>query len=158
MASVVRSLARFFPIGLLLLAACGGEDGKPHAAFPKGGDPAPAMPPPAPAKPVVVKEIKRADVRFAIDHGLGYFLQHVAFDDNAVMVNGKFHGFVLRGIDENWIIDLNPGDVITKVNGIVPEQPDDADRAFRSLATATALKVEYERNGKPRTLEVPIVD
>lgn len=154
----MASVLRFLPVGMLLLVACGGGEPMPHTAFPKGGDKAPAMPPAPPPQPVVVKELKRSDVKAAIQHGLGYFLQNVAFDDNAVMINGKFHGFVLRGINESWIIDLNPGDVITKVNGIVPEQPDDADRAFRSLERATALKVEYERNGKARTLEVPIVD
>lgn len=152
-----RPLACFFSVGLLLLvAACGGEEGMPHAAFPKGGDPAPAPPPPA--KPFVVKELKRSDVRDAIQRGPGYFLQNVALDENVVMVNGKFHGWVLRGINELWIIDLNPGDVITKVNGVVPEQPDDAVTALQSLEKAKSLKVEYERNGKPRTLELPIVD
>ncbi len=151
-------ITRYLPIGLLLLAACGGEDAKPHAEFPKGGDSAPAMPPPAPAKPFVVKELKRADVKSAIQRGPGHFLQNVSVDENVVMINGKFHGWVLRGLNELWIIDLNPGDVITKVNGIVPEKPDDAVLAMQSLEKAKSLKVEYERNGKSRTLELPIVD
>lgn len=151
-------ITRFLPLGLLLLAACGADEGKPHAAFPKGGDPAPAMPPPPPQKPFVVKELKRQDVKDAITRGPGYFLQNVSLDENVVMINGKFHGWVLRGINELWIIDLNPGDVITKVNGIVPEKPDDAVTALQSLEKAKSLKVEYEREGKPRTLELPIVD
>ena len=148
---------RFFPLGLLLLVACGGEEGKPHAAFPQGGDPAPAMPA-TPQKPFVVKDLKRQDVKVAIQRGPGSFLQNVALDENVVMINGKFHGWVLRGINELWIIDLNPGDVITKVNGVVPEKPDDAITALQSLEKAKSLKVEYERDGKPRTLELPIID
>lgn len=154
----MRSFARFFPLGLVLLTACGADEGKPHAAFPKGGDPAPAMPPPQAQKPFVVKDLKRQDVKDAIQRGPGYFLQNVSLDENVVMINGKFHGWVLRGINELWIIDLNPGDVITKVNGIVPEKPDDAVTALQSLEKAKSLKVEYERDGKPRTLELPIVD
>ena len=152
----MASLVRLSTLGLVLLAAACGAEPKPHAAFPAGGDPAPpAAPPP---KPIVVKELKRAEVKAAVAHGLGYFLQNVAFDDNAVMIDGKFHGFVLTGINENWIIDLNPGDVITKVNGVVPEKPDDAVVAFQGLEKAKSLKIEYERMGKPRTLELPIVD
>jgi type II secretory pathway component PulC len=151
-------ISRVLPLGLLLLAACGADEGKPHASFPQGGDPAPAMPPAQPQKPFVVKELKRQDVKDAIQRGPGYFLQNVALDENVVMINGKFHGWVLRGINELWIIDLNPGDVITKVNGIVPEKPDDAVTALQSLEKAKSLKVEYERDGKPRTLELPIID
>ena len=51
-----------------------------------------------------------------------------------------------------------PGDVVTRVNGIVPEHPEEADAALRSLEKAPALKVEFEREGKAKTLELPIVD
>jgi type II secretory pathway component PulC len=82
----------------------------------------------------------------------------VTFEDMPSMTNGKFHGFVIQAINPELGVDLRPGDVITRVNGIVPEQPDDADAALRSLDKAAALKVEFEREGKPRTLELPIVD
>ena len=66
--------------------------------------------------------------------------------------------FKLKTINPDWAIDLRPGDVITRVNGQAIEHPEEADAALRSLEKAPSLKVDYEREGKPRTLELPIVD
>ena len=61
-------------------------------------------------------------------------------------------------LNADWAVDLRPGDVITRVNGHTIEHPEDADAAMRSLEKAPSLKVDYERDGKLRTLEIPIVD
>jgi type II secretory pathway component PulC len=109
-----------------------------------------------PAKPIT--SLKRARVRETIAQGLGAFLQNVTVDDWPVMQEGKFHGFKIRTINTEWGVDLRPGDVVTRVNGIVPEHPEEADAALRSLDKAPALKIDYERDGKAKTLELPIVD
>lgn len=111
---------------------------------------------PAPAKPVT--SLKRTAVNDAISRGLGSFLQNVSVEDWPVMLEGKFHGFKIRSINPEWGIDLRAGDVVTRINGIVPEHPEEADTALRSLEKAASLKVDYEREGKARTLELPIVD
>ena len=105
-----------------------------------------------------ITSLKRAKVKETIQQGLGVFLQNVTVEDWPVMRDGKFHGFKIRTINADWAIDLKPGDVVTRVNGIVPEHPEEADAALRSLEKASALKVEFEREGKPRTLELPILD
>lgn len=146
-------LRSWLPLALLVLTACG-SSAPPPATSAK----APATdlaPPPAP-KPITA--LKRSEVKSTIAHGLGYFLQNVAVEDYPVMQNGKFYGFKIKELNPDWIIDLRPGDVVTRVNGVVPEHPDEADNAFRALEKATALKVDFERDGKPRTLELPIVD
>jgi type II secretory pathway component PulC len=150
-------MARSLVLGLFLLAACGG--GSPDAAAPHASGPEPARsssPPPAPRVPVT--SLRRAEVKATIARGLGAFLQNVAVEDWPVMREGKFHGFKIKSINPEWGIDLKPGDVVTRVNGIVPEHPDEADAALRALDKAPALKVDYEREGKPRTLELPIVE
>jgi type II secretory pathway component PulC len=38
------------------------------------------------------------------------------------------------------------------------EHPEEADAAMRALEKAPALRVEFERDGKPRTLELPITE
>ena len=38
------------------------------------------------------------------------------------------------------------------------EHPEEADAALRSLEKAASLKIDYEREGKLRTLELPIVE
>ncbi len=74
------------------------------------------------------------------------------------MHEGRFHGFKLRAIDPKAGLDLRPGDVITRINGIVPEHPEDADTALRALDKATTLTIDFEREGKPSKLELAIVD
>lgn len=146
------------PLALLLASfvlGCGGS--APEARAPRAEDPEPATAP-APAPPKPITSLRRGEVRETIRHGLGAFLQNVTVDDYPVMESGKFKGFKLRTINETWGIDLRPGDVITKVNGMSIEHPEDADAALRSLEKAPALRVDFEREGKAKTLELPIVD
>jgi type II secretory pathway component PulC len=154
---MVRSpaLAVLAPL-VFLLAACAQESPPPATAHDGKRSDAHGEAASGPAKPVT--EIKRAAVREMIAAGLGAFLQNVTVEDWPVMHDGKFYGFKIRSINADWGLDLHPGDVVTKVNGVVPEHPEEADAALRSLDKAAALKVEFERDGKPRTLELPIVD
>ena len=140
----------------LLLSACG--ETTPPPAAPKTAATKPQTPDLPASAPKPVTALKRARVKDTIAQGLGAFLQNVSVEDWPVMHEGKFHGFKIKTINDAWGVDLRPGDVVTRVNGIVPEHPDEADAALRSLEKAAALKIEFEREGKPRTLELPIVD
>ena len=40
---------------------------------------------------------------------------------------------------------MKPGDVVTAVNGFSIERPEQAQQAFLSLAVASELRVDYER-------------
>ncbi|MEB2313556.1 MAG: hypothetical protein OZ921_21025 [Sorangiineae bacterium] len=127
------------------------------------GGAAPASPPraasqPAPATPRAVTELARAEVVAAVDAGLGRFLQHVELEP--VLVGGKFEGFrvVTLRPPEFWDgVDVRPGDVVTQVNGQPIERETQAYDAFQALKTARALEVSLTRDGKPRTLVLPIV-
>jgi type II secretory pathway component PulC len=140
---------------IALAAAC---DPAPPPAKSAADSPGPTKSATRDGAPVPVTALKRAEVKATIAQGLGVFLQNVTVDDWPVMHDGKFHGFKIKTINPDWGVDLRPGDVVTKVNGIVPERPEEADAALRSLDRAPSLKVEFERDGKPRTLELPIVD
>jgi hypothetical protein len=135
------------------------------------------MPPPA-------GTLRRSDVRQALSAGLGAFLQYVTFDvDHPVFrepdqcmstpppskMNAStcahapgrtFVGFrILELKGPRWAgIDLKPGDVVTAVNGFPIERPEQAQQAFLSLAVASELRVDYERDGQPRSLRLSIVD
>jgi type II secretory pathway component PulC len=113
----------------------------------------------APPKPqAFVTSVSRAKVKAAIASGVGALLQHIALEDWPVMHEGKFHGFKIRAIDPALGVDLRKGDVVTRINGIVPEQPEDADSALRSLEKASLITIEFERENKAMKLELPIVD
>jgi type II secretory pathway component PulC len=153
-------VTRVCPIVLVLLgAACGGPT-PPATAHDPASEPKvvgdATVTAPTTATPVT--SLKRTVVKDTIARGLGVFLQNVTVEDWPVMHDGKFHGFKIRSINTSWAVDLKPGDVVTRVNGIVPEHPEEADAALRSLEKATSLKVDFERDGKAKTLELPIVD
>ncbi|MBX3188479.1 MAG: hypothetical protein KF819_15800 [Labilithrix sp.] len=103
-------------------------------------------------------QLRRSAVKKTISRGLGYFLQGVSLDDYPVMKEGKFYGFKIKQITPEWGIDLRPGDVVTRVNGMAIEHPDEADAAMRSLERASALRVDFDRDGKRQILELPIVE
>lgn len=155
----MASIFRFGALSVVALAAvaCGESNTEPKMPRLDTVEPAPRDRP-APVVKRTITSLRRTEVKATIAQGLGYFLQNVTVDDWPVMRDGKFHGFKIQSINDAWGIDLKAGDVVTRVNGIVPEKPDDADNALRSLEKATALKVDYERNGMPRVLELPILD
>lgn len=153
----MRSLGLSLVLSAFLFA-CGG--GEPPAKEPSSPKPAASSPPTTTAASVPEKttSLKRSRVKAAIGRGVGALLQHVAVEDMPEFKNDKFYGFKIKALDPQWGVDLQPGDVIVRVNGIVIERPEHADTALRSLDKAPSLKVEYERGGKPGVLELPIVD
>jgi hypothetical protein len=140
---------------LLALAACG------HAA-----PPAPLPPPqaatagPRPLAAAPSDSIRRSAIRGVLQAGPGAFLQKVSLDDRPVLVGGKFHGFRITALADDSFkgVDLRPGDVVTRVEGMPIEHPEEAIEAFHSLEVASELRVDYERDGVPRTLRYQIVD
>lgn len=135
-----------------LVSACGGSAPQPRAVTPVATETS------SPHALEPTRSIRRSAVRETIHHGLGRFLQNVELDDNPVFRGGKFHGFRIREIRGPWNVDLRAGDVVTRVNDMPIERPEQADAVLRSLEKAKALRVDYERGGQPKTLELPIVD
>jgi S1-C subfamily serine protease len=86
----------------------------------------------------------------------------IELDEHPVLVNGKFHGFritALRGDPGSWQgVDLRAGDVVTLVNGRSVERPQDAFDIFHGLEVAKELRVDFERDGGPRSFALPIID
>lgn len=142
---------RLAPLFALALLSCGTGEGKP----PDHPD-RPMISPEAEMAAPKTTSLRRSQVKGAINRGLGVFFQNVLVDD--AQRNGKFVGWRVQRMNPEWNTDIQPGDIITKVNGMPVESPDQADAALRSLEKASALRVEYEREGKPRVLELPITD
>jgi type II secretion system protein C len=145
---------------LLLSLALGSGCGGSSSAVQPAENPGAAAKASAPA-PLGDHALPRSVVRAAIQDGLGVFLQHVDIDDQPVMTGGKFHGFRIAGLRDAgfWAgVDLKPGDVVTAVNGMPIERPEQAQTALESLEAAKELRVAFEREGQPRELVYAIVD
>ncbi len=101
----------------------------------------------------------RDEVVETVDAGLGYFLQRVEVEPS--LSEGRFRGFrvvTLRPAGFWYGVDLEPGDVITRINGMPIERETQAFEAFESLRKASTLRVKYLRGGEPRELVFRIVD
>jgi hypothetical protein len=159
--SLLRSSA---PLSLLLVACASSQ-------YPSIDDP---MPPPehvdgaAPsagaqlvsAQTLSVSKgtLQRADVERVVDGGLGRFLEHVVLEPS--LVGGKFVGWTIVDLSprELWQgIDLRPGDVVSRVNGMAIEREVEAFDAFQAVRQAPALEVTYVRQNQPHTLRFTIV-
>jgi type II secretory pathway component PulC len=155
MRRVTPSLASAVFAFSLSVGACGGASAPPPEPNAPSTSPA-ANAPAAPAAPIT--HVRRSELRTVIAQP-GSFLQNVSLDDQPVMVGGKFHGFRIVALPTTWPgLDIAPGDVVTKVNGMAIEHPEEAFDALKSLETAPELRVTYERAGKARELKLPIVD
>jgi S1-C subfamily serine protease len=151
---------------LLALPSCA------SSPYPSVNDPMPPpepssirdVPPPpvaagaAQASPISAGTLARADVERVVDAGLGRFLAHVAIEPS--LSAGKFRGWSIVELvpAEAWRdIDLRPGDVVTRVNGMSVEREGQAFEAFQAVRQAPTLEVSYLRHNQPRTLRFTIV-
>lgn len=136
----------------LFLAGCGGGAAtatQPHTAVVAK----------APATSKVPKgAVSRAELLATVDAGLGRFLQRV--DVEPSLDAGQFRGFRIVALHPAgyWQgVDLEPGDVVTALNGMPIETEMQAYDAFQALKRSDAIRVSYLRGGKAHTLIVPIV-
>jgi hypothetical protein len=145
------------------VAAC--ASGPPRPA-PERAAPAPTPPPtaaPAPS-PVASEEgehtVLRNDVLDILDRGIPWFLRQI--DTEPELDRGAFVGFRLTAFFANdtrfRAVDLVPGDVVLRVNGLPIERPEHAYRIWQELRVASEIRVEYLRAGQPRQIDYAIVD
>lgn len=109
------------------------------------------------AVPAALVVLRRSDLERAVVAGLGVFLQHAELEP--VLDSGRFQGFRVLTLTppEFWLgVDLQPGDIVTHVNGKSVEDPNVMYDTFVGLRTATELRVDSVREGKARTWSLPI--
>ncbi len=134
-------------------AACSAAKTPPPVAAAQPAAARVALPPPG-APP---GHLVRADVdRVLVTQGPPWVLRRV-MSEEVLRSDGKFAGWRLIGLPEEWRdIDLKPGDVVTRVNGLPLETPDEAWEAWKSVGRATELKITLTRDGAARQAVVPI--
>lgn len=147
------------PLGVCLVAAvtaCGGSRAEPRAmtAVALEAEPMPAesitVPP--------LTELTRAEVDEALQAGFSRFLQEVRLE--AALEEGRFIGFRVVGFADRrkWEgVGVEIGDVVTRVNDLPIERPEQAYVAFLALRTRSSLDVVYLRGGREMRLSLPIV-
>lgn len=139
----------------LTVTACGGkkEPVFPEDAAAKAKGDAPDVSPPKEALPPGV--VARRDIDGALMRGPGWLLNRIQAEE--VLKQNKFVGWRLTAFPADWDSSgLQPGDVITEVNGTVIEKPDDLWNVWLSVAEANEIRFAFERDGKPASVALKI--
>lgn len=71
------------------------------------------------------------------------------------MPNGELKGYRIypgRNRDQFVALGLQPGDLVTEINGMTLNNPAQAMELFRSLADTTQVTVMIERDGQPQSI------
>ena len=124
----------------------------PRPAAPTAASPQPlSPPPPAPG-------VGRQQLVHLLGASPGAFFAHVEIE--AAFDGGRFVGWRLAdlpGQRPRWL-DLRTGDVVTAINGLGVERPDDALRIWETLQVASEVHIEYRRQGEARSVRIPVHD
>jgi len=100
--------------------------------------------------------VGRAFLDHVLEEGPGWLLEKVPVDE--VVVAGKFVGWKVLELPAEWSGgELRPGDVVTRLNGMTLETPNEFWSAWTTLGVASELKLEYRRGEEARALSMPIV-
>lgn len=151
----MRSLHTTVLFFALTAAACGGkkEPVFPEDAAAKSKADAPEASPPKEALPPGV--VARRDIDGALMRGPGWLLNRIQAEE--VLKQNKFVGWRLTAFPADWDSSgLQPGDVITEVNGTVIEKPDDLWNVWLAVAEANEIRFAFERDGKPASVALKI--
>jgi hypothetical protein len=123
-------------------------------------DPAPPKPPPKPPQePAAVRvpdgALDRGVLEVVLREGPPWLLERVPVEE--VLDGGKFVGWRVQELPFDWQgIELQPGDVVTAVNAMPIETPNDFWAAWTSLSVASELKIAYLRDGEAKEMSIPI--
>jgi len=145
-------------MSLALAALLGGCGEGPAAERAPARSPAAAQAAPAKAAPTApAGHVLRPEIdRVLVQQGPPWILRRVMREETFGK-DGRFAGWRITGLPEEWrAIDLRPGDVVSRVNGKTLETPDEAWDAWKSVASATEIKLAVVRDGAPRDLVIPI--
>lgn len=104
--------------------------------------------------------LRRSSLVRVIDAGLPRWMQGVQGD--RALSNHRFQGWLIKSMYPGdpcyQAIELRGGDIVQKVNGKSIERPEQAFDVAQSLRTASALVIDFLRDGKARKMTLSIAD
>lgn len=150
---IVPPMRSLFAAAAVCLVACSSAQEEPKTPKDAGGIDAKA------AKPAAEDAPPGTVPRKALDAVLlrrpPYVLSRVQMEE--VLKQNKFIGWRLTSFPAEWDkTGLQPGDVVTDVNGVALEKPEDLWTAWLALSEASEIRIGFERDGKPASTAVKI--
>lgn len=137
---------------IVLGVACQRAAPPPRAPSPPSTAPSATATAAAPAGHLLRAEVDQV----LVQQGPPWVLRRI-ISEEVLRKDGKFTGWRMVGLPEEWSgIDLKPGDIVTRINGLPLETPDEAWEAWKSVARSPAIEVSLFRDGARRELVIPI--
>ena len=110
--------------------------------------------------PAGPSDLERTEVDAFLANGPSWFIRQVSMEP--ARMGDKFVGFRIvhffEGDPRFTTVDLQPGDVVIRINDMPIGKPDQFMKAWEDIKAARKLMVEYVRGGSIRVLEWNIVD
>jgi hypothetical protein len=150
-------------VGLILLAtACSGAQhptdtgDRPPGPEGSGGGGEPGPPPTSSTTP----EVSRAGLAHILGESPGHFFGLVEVEGVGDESGSRFQGWRIVSLPTDtpsWL-DVRVRDVVTSVNGMGLERPEDAQRVYELLRVASEVRIDLLRDGEARVVRIPVVD
>lgn len=147
--------ARFLPAALLALSlmACSGaqRSGESHEAVMSDASPEP-LPPTVPLS----GGLSRSTLQQVLGRSVGDVLRRVEVE--AETRDGAFVGWRLVALPDtmpDWF-DLRAGDVVTSINGLPLQRPEEAQQVWELLQVSSEVRVDFLRDGEREALRLPV--
>jgi hypothetical protein len=140
----------------VLLASCGGSQGRDAARGEATNDV--RAEPLEPGAEALTGAVVRPDLLDVLGRSAGDFLRLVEVE--AEVRDGAFAGWRITSLPEgtpSWI-DVQRGDVVTAINGMPVERPEDAQAIWETLQVASEVRIDLERAGERRSVRIPVED
>jgi len=121
-----------------------------RGVHPEGNEP--KEPPPQP----VISTVTRPELNGVIEKGPPLVLAMVQVD--SVLENGKFVGWKIVSFrtEAQEILGLKPEDILTRVNAMPIERPEQIEAVYQKLKTADKISFDIIRAGQKQQLVSPI--
>lgn len=145
----------FVALVALVAVACGAPQEPEPASRPR-----PATVEAPPAETEGRAEVTREALGAILGQSPGHFFGLVEVEGVGDDEGTRFAGWRIVSLPSDtpaWL-DVRVGDVVTAVNGMAVERPDDAQRVYEALRVASEVRIDLTRAGEARVVRVPIVD
>lgn len=158
MSRIVRySVKLWGPLILVLVISCSGAQDSTST----GNEPPDDSASETPLQPDVESMTGALDRQGLLDvlgRSAGDFLRLIEIEHEAD--GGRFLGWrivALPSTTPSWL-DVHVGDVVTAVNGMGVERPEDAQQIWEILQVASEIRIDLTRDGERRSVRVPVED
>lgn len=145
--------------GLLFISsviACSGAQDRSSTGEPS--DDSASQPPLQPDVESMTGALDRQSLLDVLGRSAGDFLRLVEIEHEAD--GGRFVGWRIASMPSTaptWL-DVRVGDVVTAVNGMGVERPEDAQQIWEILQVSSEIRIDLTRDGERRSVRIPVED